>query len=103
METYTIELTKEEATVLKLIWWRVGGSPDTSLRKYTDSASKKLPPDINFGSLEERKALYDGSIQFTDNSIRLLDNIQNPSPVEMSIEEISQRLGIKNLKIVKDK
>jgi len=69
-EVVVLELTLAEAAALKCVSQKIGGCPDTSIRKYTDSIDSAL---YDIGICSQNGGLCDGrgdSIYFKDGTIK---------------------------------
>ena len=97
-----IELTNEEVKALQLVFRAVGGDPKNSIRYITDGIFETLGKDYweGTGSNNFTKPSFT-SIRFKDSSLDDFYDRIKPKAVEMTIEEISNILGVKNLKIIK--
>lgn len=105
-ETLSLELTLEEALVVYLLSGSVVGSPESTLRKLSDSLFYHLIERLGHEkctAIDQSPSLKSGIIEALPGSLAVIENLANPKdkPTELTVSEIAKRLGIAELKIVK--
>lgn len=69
-KTYNLELTPEEMATLAILLNKVGGDPDTSLRKFTDSIRKKSEVRAKYEVSVKAAHYLANQIHFEDDFLR---------------------------------